>query len=155
VSVQIRDATVDQISALEALQLRASLVAPEYRNQLLAHPEVIHLPLNDVTERRTRAAILGQRLAGFSVVHTVDDASCELDGLFVDPDLMGRGIGRELVMDVARSMQAKGIKHIEVTSNPAAVGFYARLGFVQGADATTLFGPAPRMRLDLHLPPGS
>jgi ribosomal protein S18 acetylase RimI-like enzyme len=155
VRVQIRDATVDEISALEALQLRASLVAPEYRTQLLAHPELIHLPLDDVTERRTRVAVLGERLAGFSVVRPVDDASCELDGLFVEPDLMGRGIGRELVVDVARSMQAQGIQHIDVTSNPAAVGFYARLGFVQGADATTLFGPAPRMRLDLPLPSGS
>jgi ribosomal protein S18 acetylase RimI-like enzyme len=152
VSLLIRHATVDDITQLEALQLRASVVAPEYRNQLLAHPELIRLPLNDVTEQRTRVAMLDERIAGFSVVLPVAHSTCELDGLFVEPDLMGRGIGRALVMDVASTLRAKGIRYIDVIANPTAIGFYTRLGFVRGADVATQFGPAPRMRLDLRSP---
>jgi GNAT superfamily N-acetyltransferase len=152
VSVHIRDATVDDIAHLEALQLRASVVAPDYREQLLAHPEMIQLRLHDVTERRTRVAMLDQRIAGFSVVLPIAGTTCELDGLFVEPDLMGRGIGRALVNDVARTLGAQGVWHIDVIANPAAIGFYTRLGFVRGADVATQFGPAPGMRLDLRLP---
>jgi ribosomal protein S18 acetylase RimI-like enzyme len=130
--------------------MRASLVPPDYREQLLAHPEVIQLLLNDVTEHRTRVAVLNQRIAGFSVVLPVTGESCELDGLFVEPDLMHRGIGRALIMDVARTLQGQGVQHIDVIANPTALGFYTRQGFVRGDDVPTLFGPAYRMRMDIH-----
>jgi ribosomal protein S18 acetylase RimI-like enzyme len=149
VSVHIRNATVDDIAHLEALQLRASVVAPDYRAQLLAHPELVQLPLNDVTEQRTRVAMLDQRIAGFSVVLPMSGRSCELDGLFVEPDLMGRGIGRALVADVAQRLRVQGVRYLDVIANPTAIGFYRRLGFVRGADVTTQFGPAPGMRMDL------
>ena len=35
----------------------------------------------------------------------VIDGACELDGLFVEPELMGRGIGRELVADVVGALR--------------------------------------------------
>jgi ribosomal protein S18 acetylase RimI-like enzyme len=152
VSVHIRHATVDDIAHLEALQLRASVVAPDYRAQMLAHPELVQLPLNDVTEQRTRVAMLHQRIAGFSVVLPIAGTSCELDGLFVEPDLMGRGIGRALVADVERTLRVQGVRYIDVIANPTAISFYTRLGFVRGADVTTQFGPAPGMRMDLRSP---
>jgi GNAT superfamily N-acetyltransferase len=86
------------------------------------------------------------------VVLPIAGTSCELDGLFVEPDLTGRGIGRALVNDVARALRAQGVWHIDVIANPTAIGFYTRLGFVRGADVATQFGPAPGMRLDLRLP---
>ena len=64
------------------------------------------------------------------------DGACELDGLFVEPELMGRGIGRELVADViARS---EGAMRLNVTANPCAVGFYEKLGF-RPADGSDVF----------------
>jgi GNAT superfamily N-acetyltransferase len=149
-NLRIRDATVRDIPSLEALQMRASLVAPDYREQLLAHPEVIHLPIDDVAAHATRVATLDGRIAGFSVVLPVAGESCELDGLFVEPDQIRHGIGRELVMEAARRLQAQGVRYIDVLANPTALGFYTRLGFVRGDDVPTPFGPAYRMRMDIH-----
>ena len=145
----IRDAVLDEISQLEALQLRASLVAPDYREALAAHPEVIHLPAADVSEQRTRVAIVNGRVAGFSVVRPVLGTACELDGLFVEPDLMRNGVGRALVDDVVERARARGVRRIDVIANPTAIGFYTNVGFVRGADAATQFGPAFWMHLDL------
>ena len=149
VELSIRDAVPDEISHLEALQLRASLVAPDYRDALAAHPEVIHLPEADVREQRTRVAIVDGRVAGFSVVRPVHGTTCELDGLFVEPDLMRNGVGRALVDDVVQRARARGVRRIDVMANPTAIGFYTKVGFVRGDDAMTQFGPAFWMHLDV------
>jgi N-acetylglutamate synthase-like GNAT family acetyltransferase len=147
--IEIRDAALDEIPQLEALQLRASLVAPDYREALAAHPEVIHLPATDVSEQRTRVAMVKGRIAGFSVVRPVHSTGCELDGLFVEPDLMRQGIGRALIADVVARARTHGVRRIDVIANPTAVDFYAKVGFTRGDDVMTQFGPAFWMHLDL------
>jgi GNAT superfamily N-acetyltransferase len=149
VSIRIRDAVLDEISQLEALQFRASVVAPDYREALAAHPQVIHLPAADVSEQRTRVAIIDGRTAGFSVVLPVRDTTCELDGLFVEPDLMRKGVGRALIDDVVQRARTNGVHRIDVIANPTAVDFYTKVGFQRGDDAMTQFGPAFWMHLDL------
>jgi GNAT superfamily N-acetyltransferase len=149
VPVEIRDAVLDEVPQLEALQLRASLVAPDYREALAAHPEVIYLPAVDVSERRTRVAVVDGRVAGFSVVLPVSGITCELDGLFVEPDVMRRGVGRALIDDVVKRARAHGVHRIEVIANPTAFDFYTNVGFERGDDAMTQFGPAFWMHLDL------
>jgi GNAT superfamily N-acetyltransferase len=148
VPVEIRDAVLEEVPQLEALQLRASLVAPDHREALAAHPEVVHLPATDVSERRTRVAMVDGRVAGFSVV-AVRGNTCELDGLFVEPDFMRKGIGRALIADVVERARAHGVHRIDVIANPTAFDFYTTVGFERGDDAMTQFGPAFWMHLDL------
>jgi GNAT superfamily N-acetyltransferase len=148
--IAIRDADVHEIPLLEALQLRASLVALDNREALAAHPEVIHLPVADVSESRTRVATIDERIAGFSVVLPVHDASQELDGLFVEPGLMAKGVGRALIEDVVTRARPLGVRRIDVIANPTAVGFYGRVGFTRGNDVQTQFGPAFWMHLDVY-----
>ena len=146
----IRDARPDEARALEALQRRSSNVWEEYRAQLAAHPDAIAAPHRAIAERRVRVAIdaSGHPL-GFSVVLPVEDGRCELDDLFVEPDRMRRGVGRMLVQDVARRAAASGASRVDVVANPNALGFYSRLGFEVTGEASTRFGSAPRMTLDL------
>ena len=151
-NIAIRDAELHEIPALEALQMRASLVAPDYREDLAAHPEVVQLPAADVADRRVRVAMVEQRVGGFSVVLPVRGTSCELDGLFVEPDLMGKGIGRALIDDVVARLRPLGVIRLDVIANPTAVVFYNKLGFVRGDDAVTQFGPAFWMSLRLRSP---
>ena len=148
--ITIRDAELHEIAALEALQMRASLVAPDYREDLAAHPEAIDLPETDVRDHRVRVAVVDSRVAGFSVVTPIRGSTCELDGLFVEPDLMRTGVGRALIDDVVTRLRSKDVVRLDVVANPTAVGFYSKLGFVRGDDAMTQFGPAFWMTLDLH-----
>jgi len=148
-TIAIRGAALHEQALLEGLQMRASVVAPDYREALAAHPEVIRLPERDITEGRVRVAVVDGRVAGFSVVLPVHDMVCELDGLFVEPDLMRQGVGRALVDDVVAGVRPLGVLSIVVIANPTASGFYDRLGFKRGEDAMTLFGPAFWMSLSL------
>ena len=147
----IRDARPDEALSLEALQRRSSDVWEEYRAQLAANPDAIEPPQRAIADGRVRVAVdaLG-RLLGFSVVLPIRGGRCELDDLFVEPDSMGRGVGRLLVTDVAERSATAGASHVEVIANPNALGFYERLGFEITGQASTRFGDAPRMSLELR-----
>jgi GNAT superfamily N-acetyltransferase len=146
----IRDAAPSERGALESLQRRASDVWEEYRADLAAHPDAIALAPELVAAGRVRVAVSADgRVVGFSVVLPARDGACELDGLFVEPAAMRRGIGRALVADAADRARAEGARRMSVIANPRAVGFYERVGFVAGEAADTRFGPATWMHLGL------
>jgi GNAT superfamily N-acetyltransferase len=147
----IRDARPEEAPALAALQRRSADVWDEYRAQLAANPDAIEPPHRAIADGRVRvAADASGRLLGFSVVLPIRDGRCELDDLFVEPEWMRRGVGRLLVADLTARAAAAGASHVDVIANPNALAFYERLGFETTGQASTRFGEAPRMSLELR-----
>jgi len=147
---RIRDARPAEAAALASLQRRSSDVWEDSRALLAAHPGVIEPPHRAIAEGRVRVAVdRSRRRLGFSVVLAKEGDRVELDDLFVEPDAMGRGVGRLLVADVVSRAAAAQATCIEVTANPNVVGFYERLDFRVTGDVATLFGRGIRMRREL------
>lgn len=122
------------------------------RHDLLAHPEVIELTVDDVARGRVRVAEGDDgRVLGFAFA-LAGNGVVELDGLFVEPGAMRHGVGRALVGDAIGDARARGATAMTVVANDNAVGFYARVGFVVVGSAETRFVPATRMRLELGGP---
>lgn len=144
----IRDAVYRDITALEDLQRRASLVWDEYRADLEAHPEVIEVPAWAVEAGYVRVAEGSVGLVGFSVLLPAAERAAELDGLFVDPAVFRRGVGRALIADALTRARDRGWPRIEVTANPRAVDFYAKVGFRDDGVVATRFGAGLRMHID-------
>lgn len=138
-AVTLRLARPEEHHELEELQRRASLELKEYRIQLLANPDAIHLPPAQIANGQVIVAELGGEIAGFAAL-----VGGELDGLFVEPDLWGGGIGRALVDAVAHEARRKGLT-LTVIANPSARRFYESCGFSLEAETSTRFGPALKM----------
>ena len=138
----LRPARSDERQALEGLQRRASLALDEYRDQLLAHPEAIDLPLDQIEAGRVAVAEAGGVLLGFAVVLPRADGGAELDGLFVDPEHWRRGLGARLIEAAAAMAAADGAEVMSVVANPRAEEFYAACGFRLAGRHETRFGPA-------------
>ena len=148
--VRIRTASAGEGAALEALQRRSSDVWDDYREQMAANRDAIELPQAFIENGWVRVALADdQTPIGFSVVIPKDGQVHELDGLFVEPDVMLCGVGRALVEDAAAHASGQGAQALEVTAGPAQ-GFYERVGFQFVGDAQTQFGPAVRMRRGLQ-----
>jgi GNAT superfamily N-acetyltransferase len=147
--IQLRPARADERAALEALQLRASIEHPTYREQILANPEVIVLPDDQIADGRVMVAEDDANLRGFAVVLPRDDGQAELDGLFVEPDGWRGGIGRRLVGWAASYAQGLGAARLCVVANPDAMDFYLAVGFVETGIMETQFAPASVMELTL------
>jgi N-acetylglutamate synthase-like GNAT family acetyltransferase len=120
-----------------------------YRAQLAAHPNAIELPVEQIAAGLVRVAEQNGAVVGFAVLLDRSGDACELDGLFVEPDRMRAGVGRELVEDAKRLARTQGATRIDVVANPQAVAFYKAVGFHPSSSVQTRFGPAPRMSLSI------
>src|SRR5688500_13673410 len=102
--MQIRPARIEERDALEDLQRRASLANEEHREALLAHPDAIELPAGQIARGEVFVAEEESRVAGFAAL-----VGGEIDGLFVEPELWRRGIGRALVEAAVHEARRKGL----------------------------------------------
>jgi GNAT superfamily N-acetyltransferase len=144
----IRAAVPGDISALRDVFRRSSRSNDGDRANLLAHPEVLEFSDLAVREGRTQAAVADDRIVGFASWLGTGNIF-EIEDLFVDPARMRQGIGRALVLDLIAIARGQGIRRVEVTANQHALAFYEKTGFVVDREVTTMFGPAPRMHMEL------
>ena len=135
----LRRARPDERRALEDLQWRASLELPDYRRQLIANPDAVHLPPAQISNGQVIVAEIDGSVAGFAAV-----VGGELDGLFVEPDLWGRGVGRALIEEATHEARRRGLA-LKVIANPSVRRFYETCGFSSEGEVQTRFGPAIRM----------
>ena len=131
---------------LESLQRRASLGNPGDREALLANPDAIALPIEQIEAGGVFVAERDGAVVGFAAVLPRPDGGAELDALFVEPHFWKRGIGRQLVEHIAEAARAEGASFLHVVGNPHAEGFYASCGFHVTGTVDTRFGVGLAMR---------
>jgi GNAT superfamily N-acetyltransferase len=134
---------------LESLQWRSSLSNPGDRDALVAHPDAIALPSEQIEQGCVFVAERDGVVAGFAAVVPRPDGGAELDALFVEPHLWKRGIGRRLVDHIADVARARAAGFLHVVGNPHAEGFYTSCGFRVTGAVDTRFGVGLAMRRPL------
>src|SRR6476660_1355201 len=127
--VIVRRAVASEQKQLEALQWRASLNNPGDRDALLAHPDAIELPLEQIKNGGVFVAEVAGATMGFAAILPREDGDFELDALFVEPTAWRQGIGRALVDHCAVAARAAGAESLHVVGNPHAQEFYTACGF--------------------------
>jgi len=125
----VRTAVASEQKQLEELQWRASLNNPGDRDALLAHPDAIELPLEQIKRGGVFVAEVAGSVMGFAAILPRDDGDFELDALFVEPSAWRQGIGRALVDHCAAAARAAGAESLHVVGNPHAERFYTACGF--------------------------
>jgi len=145
----IRMARVEERAMLEQLQRSASLANPGDRDALLAHPEAIELPEEQLERGQVLLAEIDGVVRGFGAIVPRGDGGVELDALFVDPAHWRQGIGLALLERLMAHARASGVGSMHVVGNPHALRFYLAAGFVVVGEEQTRFGPAPRLQRSL------
>ena len=144
--ISIRPARPDDRTMLESLQWRASLSNDGDRDALLANPDAIALPIEQIAAGCVFVAERDGVVAGFAAVVPRPDGGAELDALFVEPHLWKQGIGRRLVDHIAEVARVRAAGFLHVTGNPHAEGFYLSCGFCVTGTIETRFGVGLAMR---------
>jgi N-acetylglutamate synthase-like GNAT family acetyltransferase len=147
--ITIRTATLAEQKVLEVLQLRASLTNAGDRDALLANPDAIEIPLEQIAGGRVFVSEMDGATVGFSAIEPRADGETELDALFVEPTIRRRGVGRLLVDYCAEVARKQGSQALHVTGNPHAEDFYLACGFEQIGTVETRFGVGLLMRKEL------
>ena len=147
--VIIRPAWPAERSSLESLQWRASLSNPGDREALLANPDAIALPIEQITNGHVFVAVRNGVTVGFASVLPRPDGHAELDALFVEPTLWRSGIGRMLVEHCVTVARERSSRILHVAGNPHAESFYIACGFRTSGNVDTRFGPGLAMQREL------
>jgi len=147
--IVIRPALLSERASLEALQWRASLANPGDRDSLLANPDAIVIPVEQIADGHVFVAEDATVIVGFATVLPRPDGNAELDALFVEPSLWKRGVGRLLVDRCADVARTRASRILHVVGNPHAEGFYTSCGFRITGTFETRFGTGLAMERDL------
>jgi GNAT superfamily N-acetyltransferase len=147
--VRVRPAVVGERERLIAIQWRASLNNPGDRDALLAHPDAIDLPVEQIRKGGVFVAEIAGSIVGFAAILPRQDGDSELDALFVEPDSWRQGIGRALFEHCAAAARSVGAKVLHVTGNPHAKNFYLTCGFEVAGTIQTRFGEGLLMQKTL------
>ena len=142
----IRPALPSEKLGLEQLQMRASLANEGDREALLAHPDAIQIPVEQIAAGRVFVSECDGVIVGFAALEPREDGQSELDGMFVDPHMQRRGIANGLIEHCAEVVHEQGSSAIHVVGNPHAAEFYAACGFEVIGTMETRFGPGILMR---------
>jgi GNAT superfamily N-acetyltransferase len=127
----IRRATADDSALLTDITFRAKAywgyspsLMEEWRAIIGVPPELI---------RNNPVYVLEEtgRVCGYYSLEHPDGDQIMLENLFIDPDVIGSGVGRALLQHALALAASLGYQTVGLESDPHAEGFYLRMGAVR------------------------
>ena len=85
----------------------------------------------------------GERVFGFYAL-TVKNERAELEHMWVAPDLIGTGVGKELFLAAMQKASELKLTTVEILSDPNAEGFYKKMGAYRVGETTSDLEGEPR-----------
>lgn len=123
----IRPARAAESDLLTELSLRSKAVWGYDPGFLARCRSVMTVKAANINSQPHYVAELGSRIAGFYGFEPESDG-VGLDYMFVEPDLMGCGVGRALWRHAVATARGLGHAALIVVSDPNAEGFYLKMG---------------------------
>lgn len=95
--------------------------------------EALHVRVEDLERHRLTVAVdsTTNRVLGFYGLAGTSDDDAELSALFVEPDVIGSGVGRLLFDDAVRVARRIGLRRLRIEADPFAAGFYEHVGAIR------------------------
>lgn len=104
-----------------------------------------------IADNHVYVAEEGDRVSGFYAL-SIKDKSAELEHLWVAPDAIGTGVGKELFLNAMQKAAELRVRSVEISSDPNAEGFYQKMGAYRvGETSSELDGDArtvPRLSIE-------
>lgn len=125
--MHIRLAVMSDIDALNRIALNAKAHWGYSADQLRAWAPDLLTPPETIASMPTFVAELGATAIGFAQLDT-SAQPWELVSLWVQPERMGKGVGRQLLNEVAKCARLAGRAEIAIDSDPNAELFYIACG---------------------------
>jgi GNAT superfamily N-acetyltransferase len=146
----MRRARPDEAADLRELAHRSKAYWPYSPEFLEAVRPMLQLSPQDVEAHEVWVMEMRERVAGWHRV-TFHRTRAELEDLWLEPQLIGTGLGRPLFEHARAVAQEGGAVRLEWDAEPYAQGFYEAMGGVEVGRTPSVAEPGrtlPRMRLN-------
>lgn len=125
----MRLARPDEAAALTELVLRSKAYRGYSTEFLERCREELAIHSEDVIRQRTTVAEVDGRVVAVATL-TGEPPQGELGMLFVEPDLIGKGVGGRLFRHIAETARDSGFQSLILDADPHAEPFYTAMGAV-------------------------
>ena len=72
------------------------------------------------------------------------DGSAWIENLWVSPEVIGKGVGKELVLHALELSRQRGFERLRLEADPNATGFYEKMGMEKIGERTSAIEGQPR-----------
>ena len=150
--IEIRRARPDEADHLTALA-HAAKRHWGYPESWIAHwKSDLTITTEFISTNEVFVALAGKDIIGCSAL-VLSDSVAELEHMWIKPEYMGKGVGRELLAQVTNRAANLDLRELEISADPNAEGFYRHMGAVRiGEIHSEIEGQPrvlPRMKLEL------
>ena len=150
--MQIRRATPDEAGTLTAIA-HAAKRHWNYPEKWIAQWTFdLTITPDFIANNEVYVAVVDGDIAGCCAL-VVGDSLAELEHMWIDPQQMGKGVGRSLFEYTKQRAQEMGLIELELSADPNAEGFYQRMGAKRigeiQADMDGQPRVLPRMKIEL------
>lgn len=149
---QIRAPEHHELAVLTDLCMRSKAVWGYNKEFMDACRAELTINLGDLNYTEIAVAEEGGKVIGIAQVE-VKGTDADLLKLFVEPGLIGSGVGAALFRWAARRARELGADRLVIDSDPSAVPFYRRMGAQQIGNAPSGSIPGrtlPKLALDIR-----
>ena len=126
-SITLRPAISSELDALHDLCMRSKAYWGYDEAFMKACTEELRINKSDLENHHVVVAEEGSQVLGVTQLE-ITDKNAELDKLFICPDAIGRGVGRQLFNWVKETSRAAGARKITIHADPYAEDFYNYMG---------------------------
>lgn len=127
----VRPAAASEAAQLSALALRSKAYWGYDVDFIEACRRELTFDSNYVSSNAVFVAELDGKPVGFYALERLSDTEAELGALFVEPEHIGRGIGRVLISHAKQTARELGFETIVIQGDPNAANFYRAAGGVR------------------------
>ena len=82
-----------------------------------------------ILETHTFNFLVEDKIVGFYILNQPQNNNCELEMLFVLPNFIGKGIGKQLLQHAFKKAKNLNVKTVALLADPNSVAFYTFQGF--------------------------
>jgi len=151
-SIELRNAVSSEAAALSALAKRSKAHWPYSPDHLAQWHDDLTVTEQTIADTHCTVVLMHGQLAGYYVLDP-RRSPWSLEHFWVDPEHMGRGVGRALLEHAVAQARAGAASAISIDSDPYAEPFYLACGAQRvGELSSPISGQPARIRPQLRLP---
>ncbi len=127
--MKIERATTSDAKVLTQLTIRSKAYWGYSKQQMLDWTEALTLPPSYFSTKEVYKLMANNQPIGYYSYTRLTAAVMKLENLFIDPEFIGKGFGKLLLLDFLNRIEQEDFATVTLDSDPNAQEFYKRLGF--------------------------
>jgi len=148
----IRPASASEAATLTELALEAKRYWGYPEHWIKQWESDLTISTDFINSNQVYVAEEADEIQGFYAL-CVNGGRAELEHMWVRPQFIGTGIGKELFLDAMDKATALNVREVEIVADPNAAGFYEKMGAERVGEADSSVDgqlrKLPRLKIDV------